>query len=105
MASLKLTASTLLDTVSNTASVISDTAKTASGAVNMLNRFVESASTDQKDRHKIHRQTFRDRLLEESRMSIALHKKEVVDFCAESETNAKLYEAATAYLPDSIFDD
>lgn len=104
MASLKLTASTVLDTVSNTAAVISDTAKTASGAVNMLNRFVESASVDQKDRQLIHRKTFRDNLLRESRISIAQSNKEVIDFCAESEANAKLYEAATEYLPDSIFD-
>lgn len=104
MSSLKLATSTLLGTVTNTAAVISDTAKTASGAVNMLNKFVESASVDQRDRQIIHRKTFRDSLLRQSRIDIAQSNKEVIDFCKDPD-DLKLYEQATAYLPDDIFGD
>jgi len=105
MASIKLAAGTVLDTVANTAKVVSDTAQTLSGAVGMANRFIESASVDQKDRQLIHRKTFRDTLLRESRINIAQSNKEVVDFIAESEANAKLYAQAEEYLPDNIFGD
>jgi hypothetical protein len=102
-ANIKLAASAVLGTVTDTASVISDTAKTLSGAVNMANTFVQSASLDQKDRGIIHRKTFRDTLLRESRMSVARSNNEVLSFIGESEVNAKLYASAEEYLPDDIF--
>lgn len=103
MASIKLAAGTVLDTVANTAKVVSDTAQTLSGAVSMANRFIESASIDQKDRQLIHRKIFRDELLRNSRISIAQSNKEVVDFIKESDDNAKLYADAEVYLPNDIF--
>jgi hypothetical protein len=102
---IKLAASAVLGTVTDTASVISDTAKTLSGAVRMANTFVENASIDQRDRATIHRKVFRDQLLRDSRMEIARSNNEVVSFCKESPENKALYEQAEEYLPENVFGD
>jgi hypothetical protein len=101
--SVRATAGAVLGTVTDTAAAISNTVNTISGAVNMANQFVQSASLDQKDRQVIHRKTFRDTLLRESRMSVARSNNEVLSFVGESESNAALYKQAEEYLPDDIF--
>lgn len=103
MATARMTFGSILGTITDTASMVSKTVNTIGGGIDMANRFVESASTDQKDRQVIRRKTFRDQLLRESRMEVARSNKEVIDFCKENEDNQKLYEAAQEYLPDSIF--
>lgn len=105
MTTARMTLSAVLGTVTETASTVTNVVKTVSDAVTIGNRFVESAMIDQKDRQVIHRKTFRDTLLRESRMEVARSNAEVLDFCKESDTNATLYAQATEYLPDNIFGD
>ena len=104
MTSARLTFGAVLGTVTDTAAMVSNTVNTVSGAVNMANRFVESASTDQKDRQVIHRKTFRDTLLRDARIEIARSNAEVLSFVNESEQNKVLFTQAQEYLPDSIFE-
>ena len=103
MTSARMTLSAVLGTVTETASTVTNVVKTVSDAVTIGNRFVESAMIDQKDRQVIHRKTFRDQLLRDSRMEVARSNAEVLDFINESDNNKKLYESATEYLPDDIF--
>jgi hypothetical protein len=98
-----MTAGAVLDTVTQAANTVTDIVKTAGSGVTIVNRFVESAATDQKDRQLIHRKTFRDRLLQESRMEVARRNLEVLAFVSESDDYKLLYQEAEAYLPDSIF--
>lgn len=103
MTSARMTLSAVLGTVTETASTVTNVVKTVSDAVTIGNRFVESAMIDQKDRQVIHRKTFRDQLLRDSRMEVARSNAEVLDFVNESEQNKELYTQATEYLPDDIF--
>lgn len=103
MTTARMTASAVLGTITETASTVTNVVKTVSDAVTIGNRFVESAMIDQKDRQVIHRKTFRDQLLRDSRMEVARSNAEVLDFVNESDQNKKLYESATEYLPDDIF--
>ena len=103
MATARLTFGSILGTINDTATAASDLVKTAGNGIGIVNKFVESAAIDQKDRQVIHRKTFRDQLLRDSRITIARSNKEVLDFTQESEENAKLYAAAEEYLPDNIF--
>jgi hypothetical protein len=103
MATTRMTFGAVLGTITDTAGMVSKTVTTVSGGIDMASRFVESAATDQRDRHAIHRKTFRDTLLREARIEVARSNREVLDFCAESEVNAKLYAQTTEYLPDNIF--
>ena len=104
MATARMTFGAVLSTIGETANMVTSTVKTGSDAIAMLNRFVDSASTDQKDRQLVHRKTFRDTLLRESRMQVAQSNKEVIDFCNENEDNLKLYKQAEELLPNDIFD-
>lgn len=103
MATTRMTFGAVLGTITDTAGMVSKTVTTISGGIDMASSFVESAATDQRDRQAIHRKTFRDTLLREARIDIARSNREVLDFCADSETNATLYSQAIEYLPDSIF--
>lgn len=104
MATTRATLGAVLGTVTQTASMITDVVKTGSDAVNMLNRFVESAATDQKDRQAVHRKVSRDNILREARMDMARANMEVSAFRKESEEHAKLYDAAVETLSMDIFD-
>jgi len=103
MANTRATLGAVLGTVAQTATMVTDVVKTGSDAVNMLNKFVESAAQDQKDRQVIHRKTSREQMLREARMDVARSNKEVLDFCKDAE-DKMLYEAATQLLSDDIFD-
>lgn len=103
MTTARMTVGTVLGTITETAATLTNAVKTASDAVSMANRFVESAATDQRDRQVTHRKTFRDNLLRDARMEVAKSNAAVLAFCSESAEQAKLYEQATAYLPDDIF--
>jgi len=105
MTTARITAGAVLGTVSQAANTVTDIVKTAGSGVTIVNRFVESAATDQKDRQLIHRKTFRDRLLQESRMEVARRNLEVLAFISESDDYKLLYQEAEAYLPDNIFGD
>lgn len=100
-----MTLGSVFGMVTNTANAVADLAGTLGDGVGMINKFVEDASIDQRDRSILHRKTFRSTILEESRMEIAVRDAEVVKFCSESELNKALYEKARAYLPDDIFDE
>ncbi|WP_449474081.1 hypothetical protein [Sphingobium chungangianum] len=103
MATTRMTFGAVLGTITDTASMVSKTVTTIGGGIDMANRFVESAATDQRDRQAIHRKTFRDTLLREARIDVARSNREVFDFCTESQANAALYAQAQEYLPDNIF--
>lgn len=103
MTTVRTTISAALGTVTEAAGTITNVIGTIGDVTTMANRFVESALTDQKDRQVIHRKTFRDQLLRDSRMEVARSNKEVLDFTNESEVNKELYDQATNYLPDDIF--
>ena len=105
MASARMTFGSVLGMVSNTANALADLAGTVGDGVGMINKFVEDASIDQRDRSILHRKSFRSGILEESRMEIAVRDAEVVKFCSESQLNKELYEKACQYLPDNIFDE
>ncbi len=103
MATTKATLGSILEMFTQTAGMITNIVTTASDGVDMANRFVESASIDQKDRHIIHRKTFRDDLLRQSRLTVAKADEEVLNFIKSNDTNAQLYAKAETYLPDDIF--
>lgn len=102
MATTRMTFGALLGTVTTTADTLTKVVSTVSNGVDMANRFVESASVDQKDRQVIHRKVFRDNLLRESRMNVAKANREVVDFCEDAK-NKELYNQAQTLLTDDIF--
>lgn len=98
MSNIRTTFGSVLGTVTAAANVVGNTMNTASGGVDMLNRFVESASVDQRERQVAHRATFRSTLVREASIEIAKGNAEALAFAAESETNAKLFNDAQSDL-------
>lgn len=98
MASTRMAFGAIMGTITNTASAVSDLANTVGDSVGMLNKFVESASIDQRERHVVHRTTFREQLIREASMEIAKGDAETLVFCKESEENKQLFENAQSKL-------
>jgi hypothetical protein len=84
--------------VTNTANAVGDLAGTIGDSVGMLNKFVESASTDQRERHVVHRTTYRSQLIRDSAMDMAKGNAEALAFCRESQDNEQLFTAAQSDL-------
>lgn len=104
MATVRMIVGSALGTVNSTADAVLGLANTATSSINMLNRFVESAATDQRERQLAHRVSFRQTLMREAKMEIAAGNAEVVLFREESELNRTLFDEASTLI-DAIFSD
>lgn len=102
MATVRMIVGSVLGTVNSTADAVFGLADTATSSINMLNRFVESAATDQRERQLAHRASFRQTLMREATMEIAAGNAEAVRFREESELNKTLFDEASAMI-DAIF--
>ena len=102
MATTRMTFGSLLSMVTNTANAVGDLAGTVGDGVGMLNKFVESASLDQRDRHVVHRTTYRDQLIRDSAMDMAKGNAETLSFCRESSDNEKLFSEAQSSLLEAF---
>lgn len=102
MATTRMTVGSILGTITDTANMASNLVRTASGGVDMLNRFVDSASTDQRERQVAHRATYRSNLIREASMEIAKGNAESLAFARESEDNKKLFEDAQSLLTSAF---
>jgi hypothetical protein len=89
-----MTFGSILGMVTNTANAVSDLAGTVGDGVGMLNKLVESASIDQRERHVVHRTTYRSQLIRDSAMDMAKGNAEALSFCRESTDNELLFKAA-----------
>lgn len=98
MATTRMTFGSLLGMVTNTANAVGDLAGTLGDGVSMLNKFVESASIDQRERHIAHRTNYRDQLILDTTVAMASATAEALKFCRESADNEQLFTAAQAKL-------
>lgn len=98
MATTRMTLGSLLGMVTNTANAVGDLAGTIGDGVGMLNKFVESASIDQRERHVVHRTDYRSQLIRDSATAMAKSNADVLAFCRESEDNRLLFEEAQSEL-------
>ncbi len=102
MATTRMTLGSLLGMVTNTANAVGDLAGTVGDSVGMLNKFVESASIDQRERHIVHRTVYRSQLIRDSAMDIAKGNADALAFCRESADNEKLFSEAQASLIEAF---
>lgn len=98
MATTRMTLGSVLGMVTNTANAVGDLAGTLGDGVGMLNKFVESASIDQRERHVVHRTTYRSQLIRDSAMDMAKGNAEALSFCRESSDNEQLFNSAQSEL-------
>lgn len=102
MATVRKIAGSMLETVNSTADAVFGLVDTATSSIDMLNRFVQSASTDQRERHVAHRASFRQNLLRETKLEIAAGNAEIARFRDESELNAQLFDEADQVINDAF---
>ncbi len=102
MATTRMTLGSLLGMVTNTANAVGDLAGTLGDGVGMLNKFVESASIDQRERHVVHRTVYRSQLIRDSAMDIAKGNAEALAFARENDDNKKLFEDAQSSLLEAF---
>lgn len=102
MATVRMIAGSMLETVNSTADAVFGLVDTATSSIDMLNRFVQSAATDQRERQLAHRASFRQTLMREAKMKIAAGNAKVVRFREESDLNRELFDEAAAMI-DAIF--
>jgi hypothetical protein len=98
MATTRMTVGSLLGMITNTANAVGDLAGTIGDGVSMLNKFVESASVDQRERHVAHRTNYRDQLILDTSIAMASANADALKFCRESDDNAQLFTAAQSKL-------
>lgn len=89
-ATVRMTAGTLLGTVNSAATTVADTFGTATKAVGMLNSYVSTMADKQAIRTKLEMHTFVNKLAEETAMVETLRKKNIEEFCKDSD-NARIY--------------
>ena len=102
MTTVRMILGSVLGTVNSTADAVFGLVDTATSSINMLNCFVESAATDQRERQLAHRASFRQNLMREAKMEIAAGNAEAVRFREESELNRTLFDEASTLI-DAIF--
>lgn len=102
MANVRMIAGSMLETVNSTADAVFGLVDTAVSSIDMLNRFVQSAATDQRERQLAHRASFRQNLMRDTKMEIAAGNAKVVRFRQESELNQTLFDEAATMI-DAIF--
>lgn len=98
MATARMTFGSILGMVTNTANAVGDLTGTLGDGVGMLNKFVENASIDQRERHVVHRTTYRSQLIRDASMDMAKANKEAITFIKESPENAELFNDAQSKL-------
>ena len=104
MATVRMAFGSVMDTLTQTAATATNVVKTVSDGVSMVNRFVDSAATDQRDRQLVHRKMFRDNLLRESRLTVAQSNEAVLEYVGKNEICKELYAQAEQLLPNNLFD-
>ena len=102
MTSVRTIFGSALGTVNNTVDVVSGIVGAASSSIDMLNHFVESAYTNQRERQVAHSVSIRQKLLRETKVDIANGNAEVLRFCAESEINKNLYDEADKLVSEAF---
>lgn len=102
MATARMIFGSMLGTVNSTADALSALVNSATGSIEMLNRYVDSAVTDQRERQLAHRASFRQTLVRETKMEIAVGNAKAVRFREESELNKTLFDEAATMI-DAIF--
>lgn len=100
-ATVRMTAGTLLGTVNGAATTIADTFDTATKAIGMANLYVSTMSEKQQIRTKLEMHTFVNKLAEETAMVETLRKKNIEEFCKDSQ-NADIYNAEYAKIIDIL---
>lgn len=89
----RLTLGSVLGTVNEVATSVSSVFSTGTAAVGIVNRYVEDAATKQKIRSIIEMNDYSQKFREEKAMEATLRKKQIVQFCNESEENKELFKA------------
>lgn len=102
MATTRMTFGSLLGMVTNTANAVGDLAGTIGDGINMLNKFVETASIDQRERHVVHRTDYRSQLIRDSAIEMAKGNADALAFCRESEDNKLLFMEAQSSLLEAF---
>lgn len=102
MATARMIFGSMLGTINSTADAAFGLVNSATGSIGMLNRFVENANIDQRERHLAHRASFRQTLMRETKMEIAAGNAKAVRFREESQLNSELFDEAAAMI-DAIF--
>jgi hypothetical protein len=105
MATMRLTLSTVLDTVSTTANSVTGVLNTVSNSVAMANRYVEEASENQRIRQKADRLTFVDDLRKEKAEQLARTNRRIEEMCAKDEVYARHYAEAYDLFGDLLADE
>lgn len=100
MATVRMIFGSILGTFNSTADAVSALVNSGTGSIDMLNRFVQSAATDQRERHVAHRASFRQTLVRDTKMEIAAGNAVAVRFREESEVNKTLFDEAEKLIDD-----
>lgn len=100
MATVRMIAGSMLETVNSATDAVFGLVNSATGSIDMLNRFVQSASTDQRERHVAHRASFRQTLMRDTKLEIAAGNAKVVRFREESDLNRALFDEAEKIIDD-----
>ena len=100
----RLTFGALLGTVNTAATTLTSTLDAAGSAVGMLNAFVDKAAKEQRIRHKVDTNEFKNRLVNETAMARAQREKQVIAFCKDPESK-ELYAKAHDELMELLKDD
>ena len=98
MASTRMAFGAVLGTITDTATAVSDLVTTLGDGIGMLHATVHHASNHQKQRHVADNVMFREELITESTMRIAQSGAVALEFCRQSEDNAKLFDDAQSKL-------
>lgn len=100
MATARMIFGSMLETVNSTADAVFGLVNSATGSIDMLNRFVQSSSTDQRERHVAHRASFRQTLMRDAKLEIAAGNAKVFRFREESDLNRELFDEAEKIIDD-----
>ena len=104
MATARLTVGAIFDTVAGTANTLTKTVGLVNDIVGMGSSFIESAAQDQRDALALHRETYRESLIQEKAMEIAELDRQAITYCNQSDTHKELYMNAKAKL-SKVFDE
>ena len=102
MANARLAASSLMDTVTNTANMLSSVVNVAADSVNMLGGYVSKHRTMQQQRTTIELDNFQNILIEETTMANLKRHELIADYVSAKPERAQKwdteYERLTALL-------
>ncbi len=92
MATVRMAAGSVLNVVTDVASVISNTSNTLSGAIAMAQTYVQRQSIKQQDNTKIELATHRQRLIEDTAMENTKRLESQKNYLTANSERAGLYE-------------